>query len=288
MITLDEFLESKELGISLVNYGNYGNSGNIAKCNAIKLANKIINKYPNKKKILILSNYDIIKYDEILEYIIKNKCIEDEKLIRNKNKKKYIEYINDRIETLQYIDFYNILLTSKDIKKTIEELTKDRIIIVEQIINYSINRTINIELIKNIIKDKNLSKLSSTINYSGLKEYLLRLFTKLANKSSKIILLEEITSSYNNFLIDLREVVSNLFPDLEYDLIEKLNRLKLNKLIENRTLDLSTILIKETSKPKKEKQTKTTKKECPDGKILNPKTKRCVKIDGLIAKRLNK
>ena len=189
-------------------------------CTGINIYEKIVNKYENMKALVILPAR--LKTNFIDELISKN-CVMDKYISvndRNKYKddktskkdkdnirKKFMSKINENYEILSYESLRNKLIKSNDVIKTIEEITKNRIVIIDEIHNLITTR-IKTNIIDDIIKNKKISKNTKMIN--GV---IMRLMTRLAHNSSKFFLLTAtpVFDNYGQFI----ELVLNLCPEIK-------------------------------------------------------------------------
>jgi len=199
-------------------------------CSSILIAEEIM-KMDKKMRILVIlparlkTNY----IDELIsEECIKNKYIseeernelkKEEKTLKEKKeiRKKYMEKIKEKYEIISYENLRKQLLDSKDYKKTIEEITKNRVIIIDEVHNL-ITSNIEESTINKILKLKEINE--KTISKNAL---ILRLLTKLGDKTSKFFLMTAtpIYDNYGQFI----QLVYNLIPNADKTKITNLKYL---------------------------------------------------------------
>ena len=187
-------------------------------CTSITIAETIM-KIDKKMKVLVIlparlktnfidelisetcGLYRYISKNDHNKFINPNISISEKDKIRTKFNKK----ISEKYEIISYERLRNKLLKSSDYKNTINEITKNRIIIIDEVHNLI---TSNIK-----IDDFNEMLLSKTINIKNIKinAIILRLLTKLSHKTSKIFLLSA-TPVFDNFG-QFIQLVLNLSPD---------------------------------------------------------------------------
>ena len=124
---------------------------------------------------------------------------------KDKIRQRFNKKIAENYEIISYERLRMRLLGSSDYKKTITEMTKNRVIIVDEVHNL-ITTKIKTDEFDNILKQKIIDKKSDFIN-----ALLLRLITKLAYKNCKIFLLTAtpVFDNYGQFM----QLVLNLNPD---------------------------------------------------------------------------
>ena len=189
-------------------------------CTSITIAEMIMQRNPKMKTLVILparlkTNFidelltescGFNKYisSELFQQYINEKTPKQEKeLIR----KQFLIKITKNYEIRSYESFRKLLLDSKNIKKTIDDLTKDKVIIIDEVHNL-ITSKINPDKLQEIIDSNVIPKKTSTIN--GI---VMRLLTKLANPTSKLFLLTAtpVFDNYGQFI----ELILNLRPELD-------------------------------------------------------------------------
>jgi hypothetical protein len=196
-------------------------------CTSITIAETIMEKHPEMKTLVILparlkSNFE----DELLFSAcnITNKYANREELeilknpaIAKRTQHKIKKIIDDRIaEKYEIISFENLRLEikkSKDIIKTIQNLTENKIIIIDEVHNLITSKIKPLALAK-VIKEKQILKETPSLN--GV---IMRLLTKLAHPTSKFFLLTAtpIYDNYGQFI----ELILNLCPDIDDTGIER-------------------------------------------------------------------
>jgi hypothetical protein len=201
-------------------------------CTSITIAEQIMSIDPNKKALIILpARLKTNFIDELLssncgfyKYISKEDL---DKFLNSKTPSEEISKIRLRFEKkiaknytlISYEKLRSTLVKSINIKKTIKELTEDKIIIIDEVHNL-ISNGIKTETLDKIIKD---NKLKNTLkNINGI---ILRLLTKEAEKSCKMFFLTAtpVFDNYNQFI----ELVLNLRPDIkENELKRNINDLE--------------------------------------------------------------
>jgi len=206
-------------------------------CTSITIAETIM-EMNNKMKILVIlparlkTNY----IDELISetckgidrYITKE---EYEKFmdtsISSKEKDKirmtFMERIEKNYKIISYENLRYNLLKSTDFKETIAKLTKDRVIIIDEVHNLIASKIKSDELLK-ILKSKTINKKTPAIN-----AVILRLLTILADRTSKIFLLTA-TPVFDNFG-QFIQLILNLRPDADISKIYGTNKLNLDYLI---------------------------------------------------------
>jgi hypothetical protein len=224
---LKNFIEKKENNRLFVNYTGADNY-------IIKLVNTILNISPNQK-ILIIFHYDIdTNFRNLIsgEYI-RQKLGKGEKL--DDINKKYIKTLKSKIEFTTYLNIFYKLLNSKNKKETIEDLTKDKIVLLfNPLINFPKSKFNENKYEQKITVDIPISPLS-VINSLNIN----------AHKNSKLIYITEDMYILNS-LYQKQVLVFYLYPETDINYLmenKKIKEPKLDKLIENKTL--STKLNKE-------------------------------------------
>ena len=201
-------------------------------CTSITIAESIMNKNMNMKALVILparlktnfidelisENCGMNKYISLNDfniYIDVKTSKKDKDLIR----KNFMKKISNNYEIISYENLRNKLLKSINIKETIDNITKNRIIIIDEIHNL-ITTKINSNVIQKILKNNKIPKNTKMIN--GV---IMRLMTLLANKNSKFFLLTA-TPVFDNFG-QFIELVLNLCPNInENDLKRNIDDLE--------------------------------------------------------------
>jgi hypothetical protein len=201
-------------------------------CTSITIAESIMSKNISMKVLVILparlkTNYidelisekcgmnKYISSNDYNKYINTKTSNNDKDIIR----KKFMKKISDKYEIISYENLRNRLLKSTDIKETIDNITKNRIVIIDEIHNL-ITSKINSITIETILKNNKIPKKTKMIN--GV---IMRLMTYLANKTSKFFLLTA-TPVFDNFG-QFIELVLNLRPDIkENELKRNINDLE--------------------------------------------------------------
>ena len=202
-------------------------------CTSITIAESIMTKDIKMRTLVILparlktnfidelisENCGMNKYISSIDYkkyININTSKKDKDIIR----KKFMIQIGEKYEIISYEYLRNILLKSNDIKESIDNITKNRIVIIDEIHNL-ITTKINSKTIETILKYNKIPKKTKMIN--GV---IMRLMTYLANKTSKFFLLTA-TPVFDNFG-QFIELVLNLRPDInENELKRNINDLEL-------------------------------------------------------------
>jgi len=189
-------------------------------CTSITIAESIMNKDKDMKALVILparlktnfidelisENCGMNRYissEDFKKYIDFKTSKKDKDGIR----KKFMEKISEKYQILSYESLRISLLKSTNIKETIDRITNNRIIIIDEVHNLITTR-INSYVIENILIENKISKNTKMIN--GI---IMRLMTLLANKSSKFFLLTAtpVFDNYGQFI----EMVLNLCPDIK-------------------------------------------------------------------------
>ena len=126
---------------------------------------------------------------------------------RDKIRERFMKNINVNYEIVSYERLRKVLLDSKDYKTTIEKLTKNRIIIIDEVHNLIASK-IPTEILDKIKASKIIDKKTKSIN-----AVILRLITTLADKSCKLFLLTAtpVFDNYGQFI----QLVLNLRPDAD-------------------------------------------------------------------------
>jgi len=220
-------------------------------CTSITIAESIMNKDKNMKALVILparlktnfidelisENCGMNRYissEDFMKYIDFKTSKKDKDGIR----KKFMEKIGEKYEIISYESLRISLLKSTDIKRTIDEITNNRVIIIDEVHNLITTR-INSKVIEDILSENKISKNTKMIN--GV---IMRLMTLLANKSSKFFLLTAtpVFDNYGQFI----EMVLNLCPDIkETDLNRNVDDLSF--LVEKLRGKVSFYKLKDTS-----------------------------------------
>ena len=189
-------------------------------CTSITIAETIM-KLDRKMKVLVIlpARLKTNFIDELISetcglnrYISKddyNKFIDSSVSTKEKDKirQKFNKKISENYEIISYERLRMFLLASTDYKTTIAKLTKNRVIIIDEVHNLIASK-INIDDFDKILKSKVISKKTNSIN-----AVLLRLITRLADKSSKLFLLTA-TPIFDNFG-QFTQLVLNLSPDAD-------------------------------------------------------------------------
>jgi len=128
--------------------------------------------------------------------------------IKNNIRTKFLLKIQENYDIKSYESIRNILLKSNDIKKTIYKLTKDRIIIIDEIHNLITSKLDPSIIEQNIKANKIISK------SGGINAIILRLLSLLADTSCKIFYLTAtpVFDNYGQFI----ELILNLCPNIKY------------------------------------------------------------------------
>jgi len=197
-------------------------------CASIRIAETIM-EINRKMKILVILPARL-KTNYIDELISKtcglNKYITDNEFTKFKNpeilenekeeiRNKFMEKINKKYEIISYERFRKILLDSDDYKKTIDEITTNRVIIIDEVHNL-LGSNVDEDVINKNLKLNKIDKKTSPIN-----SVVLRLMTKLANKTAKFFFLTAtpVFDNYNQFI----QLVLNIRPDAD---MKKINNLE--------------------------------------------------------------
>lgn len=189
-------------------------------CTSITIAEMIMQRNPKMKALVILpARLKTNFIDELLSencgfnryitplifqrYINEKTPKKEKELIR----KQFLIEISKNYDIRSYENFRKILLDSNNIKKTINDLTKDKIIIIDEVHNL-ITSKINPDKLQEIIDTNIIPKKTKTIN--GI---IMRLLTKMAHSTSKIFLLTAtpVFDNYGQFI----ELILNLRPELD-------------------------------------------------------------------------
>jgi hypothetical protein len=135
------------------------------------------------------------------------------KKLKDDIRKKFMKKISENYEIVSYEVLRTRLLKSLDIKGTIDEITKNRVVIVDEIHNL-ITSKINSDTLEKIKEDNKIPK--NTKNINGV---MMRLMGMMANKSSKFFLLTAtpIFDNYGQFI----ELVLNLNPDIKEEELKR-------------------------------------------------------------------
>ena len=199
-------------------------------CTSIRIAETIM-EMNRKMKILVIlparlkTNYIdelISKSCNINKYITEKEFIEfkkpetsDEE--KEKIKIKFMERINKNYEIISYERLRKILLDTNDYKKTINDITRNRVIIIDEFHNL-LSSNVDEELITKNLKLNEIDKKTSPIN-----AIIIRLMTKLADNTSKFFFLTAtpVFDNYNQFI----QLVLNMSPDVDMKKIDNLKYL---------------------------------------------------------------
>jgi len=147
----------------------------------------ILNKYINKKEYQDFINPKVSSAD------------------KEKIRQKFNKRISANYDIISYEKLRKKLLDSTDYKKTIKEITKNRVIIIDEVHNL-ITSNIKPNVFEKILNDKVINKKLPAIN-----AILLRLMTTLAHNTCKMFLLTAtpVFDNYGQFM----QLVLNLRPD---------------------------------------------------------------------------
>jgi len=189
-------------------------------CTAITIVESIINKYKNMKALIILparlktnfidelisENCGLNRYISVDDYNKYNN-FNTSKSEKDNIRKKFMKKINENYEIISYESLRIKLMKSNDIKGLINDITKNRIVIIDEIHNLITSR-IQSKILDNIIENNKISSNTKMIN--GV---IMRLMTLLANNSSKFFLLTAtpVFDNYGQFI----ELVLNLCPNIK-------------------------------------------------------------------------
>lgn len=193
-------------------------------CTSITIAETIMKKDKNMKALVILpARLKTNFIDELISetcglnrYISKD----DFSIFTNpktpskdkdKIRERFMRNINVNYEIVSYERLRKVLLDSKDYKKTIEKITKNRVIIIDEVHNLIASK-IKTEILDKIVASKTIDKKTQAIN-----AIILRLITKMADKSCKLFLLTAtpVFDNYGQFV----QLVLNLRPDADMKLL---------------------------------------------------------------------
>jgi hypothetical protein len=252
---------------------------------SIIIAEKIMKINPKMKAIIILPARLKTNYmDELIPIICSDykkelKLYNDPK-IKEKDKKKLLllfeKIINKNYSIYSYEYILNLFKKSSDIKKTLEDLTKNKILIIDEFHN----------LISNGVKEEDIDKIYSKnaypINSKNIRALIMRFISKYADKTCKMFFLTAtpIFDNYHQFielvkLLNVKEIKDNKlksfkdtipyikgkisyyaindkndFPEVEYkpekiELSPEQDKLMFNYLNENNSEDNETFLLKQ-------------------------------------------
>jgi hypothetical protein len=189
-------------------------------CTSITIAESIMKRDKKMKTLVILpARLKTNFIDELISencgmnrYITNNDFkiyIDVKTTIKEKDKirKNFMKKISENYEIMSYETLRIKLMKSNNIKESITEITKNRIVIIDEIHNLITTR-INHKTIENIIKNDKIPSKTKMIN--GV---IMRLMTLLSHKSSKFFLLTAtpVFDNYGQFI----ELVLNLKPDIK-------------------------------------------------------------------------
>lgn len=189
-------------------------------CSSIQIAETIM-RINDKMKILVILparlktnyideiiakkclNYKYITEKELRDFKNDNLTMNEKDKIR----KEFMKRINKNYEIVSYEYIRNKLLKSDDYKETIDEITRNRVIIIDEFHNLLASK-MDEYYIDTILKSKKIGKDIIAIN--GL---MMRLITKLADKSCKFFFLTAtpVFDNYNQFI----QLVYNLVPEID-------------------------------------------------------------------------
>lgn len=161
-------------------------------CTSIAIAETIMNMHKNMKVLVILpARLKTNFLDELMSNVC-NYNNNDMKLILSK------------YQIISYEKLRNILTKSTDYKETIAKITKNKIVIVDEVHNLLAS---NITNLTDLISEKKIPPKTENIN-----AMCFRLFTKFMDKSSKLFCLSAspIFDNYFQFI----QLILNLRPDL--------------------------------------------------------------------------
>ena len=132
---------------------------------------------------------------------------------KDKIRENFTKKINVNYDIISYERLRKILLDSNDYKKTINQITKNRVIIIDEVHNLIASK-IATETLDKIVESKVIDKKTPAIN-----SVILRLITKMADKTCKLFLLTAtpVFDNYGQFV----QLVLNLRPDTDMNEINK-------------------------------------------------------------------
>lgn len=189
-------------------------------CTSITIAETIMKLKRNMKVLVILpARLKTNFIDELLSDVCGlNKYISKEEYklfidpnvsieIKNNIRVNFTKRIEKNYEIISYEKFRSLLIKSADYKRTIKELTKNRVIIIDEIHNL-IGSKINDQFINKLLESKKIE-----IDKESINAILLRLLTKLIEPSAKLFLLTAtpVFDNYSQFI----QLILNLRPDVK-------------------------------------------------------------------------
>lgn len=210
----------------------YHEIGSGKTCTAITIAEDFLSINPlNKITIILPARLKTNMIDELIspcsmnkyisneEYILYNKCDTPLK-IKNNIKKKFINVIYEKYNILSFEKFrINMLLHKSNIINYIKSFSKNNLIIIDEVHNLFSTNYDN----KNYIEIETIGEIKK--NFKGLNTILLKLISKYADDSCKMLLLTA-TPIFND-IDQLKELTLIMTPEAK---IEK--NYKLSNLIE--------------------------------------------------------
>jgi len=195
-------------------------------CTSITIAEKIMEINPSYKILVILparlktnfidelisENCGLNRYISKKDFDIYNSPSTSQSVKAN-IRKKFITNISNNYDIKSYENIRLELIKSNDIKKSIEKLTHNKVVIIDEVHNL-ISTNIKPSVLSTIISSNKIHK-----NVSNINGVILRLITKLAHSSSKMFFLTAtpIFDNYGQFL----QLVLNLCPTLNNNSVKK-------------------------------------------------------------------
>ncbi len=196
-------------------------------CTSITIAESIMDTHKNYKVLVLLparlkTNFIdelisescgnlYISTEDYKKYTNPNTSDEDKKIIRQRFMKK----INKNYDINSYEKIRNLFLKSGDIKKTITDITKNRIIIIDEVHNLIASK-LDPKVIQEIIR---INKIPKKPPVRSINAVILRLLTRLNDPTCKMFFLTA-TPVFDNFG-QFNELLLTLRPDLNPKEISK-------------------------------------------------------------------
>lgn len=198
-------------------------------CSSITIAETIMEKHPEMKVLVILPArlktnfidelisescglYKYISQDDYIKYTNKDTTKKE----KNEIMKKFLKKIESNYEIISYETLRNIIMKSNDIQETFKKITKNKVIIIDEVHNL-ISSNINRNDINKILQENKINKKPKIKNINGI---ILRLLTIISQGQSntKLFLLTAtpIFDNYGQFI----QLLLNLRPDLDETKIE--------------------------------------------------------------------
>jgi hypothetical protein len=187
-------------------------------CTSITIAETIMERNPNMKSLVILPARLQTNFKDEL---ISATCGLRERYITSTD---YDQKINEKYDIRTYDNIFQTLKRSTDIINDIQTLTRNKVIIIDEVHNL-VTSKIRPVILQKVIRAKQI--LPNTPSVNGV---IMRLLTKYAHPTCKMFFLTAtpIYDNYGQFI----ELILNLCPDIDDDSIQR-NMESINSLVPN-------------------------------------------------------